>query len=572
MQQSSGTQGRPWSFPRLVGSAFALVLSMATIGACTEAPEPPPSSQGIDGDALQRRSNARGNRGRNRWRVNSQTMDGTYNNWSRPEWGATFTQLKRMAIDDYADGVAEPSGADRQNPRAVSNILAHQGEYESKPNPFGASDFVWQWGQFLDHDLGLTDGNQEPAHIPVPAGDPWFDPQSTGTQIIPFSRSLYDPETGTDNPRQQENEITAWIDGSMVYGSSEERLFALWDPETGRLRTSEGDRLPYNEASLNNANGFVRDPTTLFLAGDVRANEQVGLAAMHTLFVREHNRLVDSYRGNADKRFRKARRMVIAQIQHITYTEFLPALIGPDALEPYCGYDWSIHPGLFNEFSVAAFRLGHSMVNEQLARFDASGNPAPGPLSLRESFFNAPTHLQKGSDLEPVLRGLAWQTHQRVDVHVVESLRNFLFGPPGSGGLDLVSLNIMRGRDHGVPSYNEMRMLMGLGRVESFADITPSPELQRKLEEAYGRVDLVDLWVGGLAEEPLYDEGSQVGPLFRAIVAYQFQALRDADRFWYERHLSRRELKTVRSRTLADVIRDNTGIGDELSDDVFHVP
>ena len=562
---------------RGTGRFLMMAIGLATLVACSQ-PEPASRSpQGIDGDVLSRRQDAQDHRepppppalaGRT-----DRSYDGSNNNPGEPEWGASFTHLKRMAHPAYADMTSDMAGTNRPNPRTISNTLVHQGESESLPNPFGGSDFVWQWGQFLDHDLGLTDGTGERADIPVPTGDPWFDPQGNGGVVIPFSRASFDPDTGAESPREQDNEITAWIDGSMVYGSSRARMEALKEPNSPRLKTSEGDRLPYNADGLVNANGFAPDPASLFVAGDVRCNEQVGLAAMHTLFVREHNRIVETLEGTDEERFEQARRMVIAEIQHITYNEFLPALIGPAALPPYQGYDPSMHPGLYNEFSVAAFRIGHSMVNETLLRLDAQGNPvAGGPLTLRNAFFNAPSHITGWEDLDPILRGLAAQPHQKLDVMIVESLRNFLFGPPGAGGLDLVSLNIHRGRDHGMPAYNHMREIMGVPRARTFADITADPVLQADLETAYGHPDLVDLWIGGLAEDPMIAEGSQVGPLFRGILVHQFVSLRDGDRYWYEMHLTPSELAQVRTRTLADIIRDNTGIGAELPDDVFHVP
>ena len=153
----------------------------------------------------------------------------------------------------------------------------------------------------------------------------------------------------------------------MVYGSSNERAVALREsPDSPFLATSTGNLLPFNTQDLSNATGPVSDPSVLFLAGDVRANEQIGLTAMHTLFVREHNRVAEILQANnrhhsAEEIFQSARRIVIAQIQMITYQEFLPALLGPDTMPRYRGYNPRIRPDMFNEFTVAAFRLGHSL-------------------------------------------------------------------------------------------------------------------------------------------------------------------------------------------------------------------
>ncbi|MEO0983705.1 MAG: peroxidase family protein [Pseudomonadota bacterium] len=509
------------------------------------------------------------------------SFDGKGNNVENPDWGSTFVHLQRLAPADYSDGISELAGVLRPNARVVSNSVVAQAEDEFMSNEFGGTDFVWQWGQFIDHDLDLTDGAEEAADIEIPMGDPFFDPAGTGDEVIFFNRALSDPSTGTDpsNPREQENEITSWLDGSMVYGSDDTRAAALREgPDSPFLKTSAGDLLPFNVDSLSNANSFVTDPTTLFLAGDVRVNEQVGLAVMHTLFVREHNRwaaILQAERPGVDAEtiFQNARRLVVAEIQIITFEEFLPALIGANAIPPYEGYDPTVNPTIFNEFSVAAYRLGHSMVNAQLLRLDAAGEEiAAGHLNLRDAFFNAPSMLQSDGDLDPILRGLAAQLHQKLDAHIVSDLRNFLFGQPGSGGLDLASLNIQRGRDHGVPSYNDTRVALGLPRAASFNDITSDAAMAQALFDTYFDVDEVDLWVGGLAEDPVAEEGSQLGPLFRAILAKQFTDLRDGDRFWYENDLTPEELDRVGNMTLARVIRANTDIGPELQSNVFLTP
>jgi len=505
------------------------------------------------------------------------TIDGTGNNLNNVTWGASFTHLQRMGDASYSDGISNMFFASRTDPREISNIVVHQDNGRNILNTHGTTDFLWQWGQFIDHDIDLTDGSAaEPENLLIPRGDEFFDPNNTGRVEMSFHRAIYDPDTGTDvnNPREHENEITSWIDASNA------RAEALRDPnDRALLRTSAGNLLPFNTENLTNANGPVRDATTLFLAGDVRANEQVGLTSLHTLFVREHNRLAELFRtrdpqASAEAVFNSARRLVIAEIQKITFEEHLPALLGPDAIPPYSGYDATLNPSIYSEFSAAAFRLGHSMVSDNLLRLNASGNPtAEGSLRLRDAFFTAPQLLQSEADIDPILRGLATQRHQRIDVHVVNSLRNFLFGNPMAGGLDLAALNIQRGRDHGLPSYNDMREDMGMERVQSFVMITDDVELQQSLTRANGgHVNHIDLWLGGLAETPLTSAGSQLGELFQAILVKQFTELRDGDRFWYERDLSAEELELLADVTLASVIRNNTGIGDELQDDVFRVP
>ncbi|MCH7950628.1 MAG: peroxiredoxin [Candidatus Dadabacteria bacterium] len=505
----------------------------------------------------------------------TRSIDGSGNNLQDPLMGATFIELLRLVFSDYADGISEIPEAGLPSARVVSNIVSSQDELI--PNTLNASDYIWQWGQFVDHDIGLTDGVNppEPADIPVPAGDPFFDPLDTGTQVIAFNRSVFDTSTGTgiDNPRQQINKITAWIDASNVYGSDVERAIALRTNDgTGRLDTSAGDLLPFNTEGLPNDGG--PDPS-LFLAGDVRSNEQVGLTSMHTLFVREHNRYVEELAAerpglSGDRLYERGRRFVGALMQAITYNEFLPALLGEGAIPAYNGYNPNVNASIANIFSAAAYRFGHSMLNPEILRLDQNLNVIPeGNLPLRDAFFTPETITDEGG-IDPILRGLAKQIAQRVDPFIIDAVRNFLFGPPGSGGLDLAALNIQRGRDHGLPKYNDTREQMGLTRVESFQDISSDPEIQMRLEDAFGNVDDIDIWTGGLSEDLV--PGSHLGELFHLIIKIQFESLRDGDRFWYERKLSGAELQEVQVTQLSDVIRRNTSIGFELQDNVFLVP
>lgn len=503
------------------------------------------------------------------------SIDGSGNHATDSIRGATHILLSRWIPAAYTDGVQALAGQNRLSPRAISNRVSAQPA--AFPNARGASDFLWQWGQFLDHDIDLTDGANPPelANIGVPAGDPYFDPDGTGTMSITFNRSLYDPASGgisADNPRQQINEITAWIDASNVYGSDQERALALRTNDgAGRLRVSEGNLLPFNTEGLANAGG---SSAMLFLAGDVRANEQVGLTTMHTLFMREHNRLADEIRAanpdlDGEEIYQRARRLVGAQMQVITYREYLPALLGPDALAPYTGYRPEVNANIANIFATGAYRYGHSALSPTLLRLDAQGNEiAAGHLALRDAFF-APQRLTDEGGIEPILRGLAHQVCESIDPYVIDDVRNFLFGPPGAGGFDLAALNIQRGRDHGLPDYNAVRIALNLAPRRRFAEINADPEIQTRLAAAYASVDDIDVWVGGLAEPP--QPGAMVGELIFTVLKAQFEALRDGDRYWYQQTLTPEEIQQVENTRLADIIRRNTTINQEISDNVFRV-
>lgn len=404
--------------------------------------------------------------------------------------------------------------------------------------------------------------------ISVPRGDPWFDPFNTGSQSIPMQRALYG-ELSESGSLQHPNLITSFIDASMVYGSDDARAAALRSGVGGKLKVSTGNLLPINntqtfpDGPLENDNAGPSDPSTLYAAGDVRANENVGLLSLHTLLVREHNRLADQLAaqdpGLSDEElYQQARRLVGAMVQHITYNEYLPVLLGEDALPAYTGYDQTVDPAVSTLFSGAAFRVGHTQLIPNFQRLDANNQPLPGgELPLRFAFFNASAIGADG--IEPYLRGLYATLSQEVDPYVIDDVRNFLFGPPGSGGMDLASINIQRGRDLGLPSYNQARLDFGLPAVTSFAEITSDPVIAAALASVYDNVDQIDVWVGGLAED--HAAGSQVGPLFQNIIADQFTRSRDGDRYWYENgQFTSGELSLIRSTTLAELMARNSSV------------
>jgi len=495
------------------------------------------------------------------------SIDGTGNNPIDPLRGSVGVALLRHTTNAYGDGSGTPAGEGEPSTREISNLVVAQDRL--LPNAENTSDFLWQWGQFLDHDIDLTPTADpaEPFNIPVPLGDPYFDPEGTGTQVIALNRSLYKM---IDGVRQQLNMITAFIDASQVYGSDEARALELRMLDgTGSLKVSEGNLLPYN------IHGFPNVPdtsATYFLASDVRANEQVGLSTMHTLFVREHNywaRFAKQQQPwlNDDSIYYQARAFVGAEMQIITYRDFIPRLLGPNALPSYKGYNPKLDPGIENAFSTGAFRVGHTMLSPVLLRLDKN-NQSIGDIALRNAFFN-PT-LISSVGIEVYLRGLAKQAHQTIDGYIVDDVRNFLFGPPGAGGFDLASLNMQRGRDHGLPRYNVVRQDFGLAAKSSFADVSSDPVMQAKLASCFATVNDIDLWMGALSEDHV--NGGQVGELIFTILRDQFTRLRDGDRFWYQTYLPPKWVKYLEDQTLAMIIRRNTPIGHELQRDVFQVP
>jgi peroxidase len=524
--------------------------------------------------------------------VEWRSIDGADNNTANPMQGAAETRQIRFGYGaQFPDGFGDAIivAPQRANPRTISNTIHAQSE--SVLNDRHLTDWVFQWGQFITHDIDLTRNGPEgntlstgavgDFHIPIEnPNDP------LGPNPIPFNRSEFDPATGTPDPvpgtprlnrREVINSVTSYIDGSLVYGSDPERAVALRTFQGGRLKTSANGLLPpLNDDGLPNADPFQLG-TSLFLAGDVRSNEQTGLTVTHTLFIREHNRLADRiaslYPELSDVEiFQIARRIVGAEIQIITYDEYLPAVLGGDRAPRSrdAVYDPAVNASITNSFAHAAFRFGHSQISETTLLVDNSGRTLGG-LSIRDTFFDPDLLKNNPGNVELVLKGLASQVGQENDLFLVDGVRNNLFGPPGSGGLDLAALDIQRGRDHGLPDYNTMRAAYGLARVTSFAEISSDLQIQVKLQYLFGNVNNIDAFVGGLAEDHL--PGSSVGPLIQAIVGNQFERLRDGDRFFYTndaflQSASVRRIIDLNEVSLAQIIRWNTTIT-HIQDDVF---
>ncbi|MFE7077804.1 peroxidase family protein [Streptomyces sp. NPDC057620] len=506
------------------------------------------------------------------------SVTGYGNNLSHPGRGAAGSVFLRRTPIGYADGVSAPAGAARPSARVVSNIVCKQ--ETGTLNAQRLTDLTWMWGQFLNHEFNLIAAADplETMGIPVPADDPAFPP---GSQI-PLTRSAYDPSTGRGRrkPRQQLNSFGSYIDGSPVYGSDEGRAAALRAIRnlgpvaaySSALKTgtgADGPVMPLNAAGLFNQT--VGPAAGFFLAGDERANTGYGLMSIHTLFVREHNRLAaliaaERPTASAEEVFQHARKWVGALIGSITFQEFVPAILGPDAIGAYDGYDPHTDATMSAEFATFGFRFGHSMLSPDLIIVDNDGQVLQS-VPHEQALLNIGIVNKYG--VGPVLKGFASQIMQEIDVSVIEAMRSIRF--PGAPPLDLVAVDIQRARDHGIADYNQCRTAYGLPPLRTFGDVTPDPVVQAKLAAAYGELRFLDPLIGGLAEPHV--PGTAFGPLLTAVIIEQLTRTRAGDRLWFENDpaLTAGEVAEIKSTRMSDVIKRNTQIT-HLQDDVFHLP
>lgn len=497
-------------------------------------------------------------------------ITGYNNNIENPLWGNKDSYFLKLTENGFGDGIKSLSGENRPNARLISNIIFEQ--QQAVPDELQLTAYNWAFGQFIDHDINLVGVDySEPIFVKVPEGDKHFTP---GSSIHVF-RTIGAEGTGTsiDNPRSFKNEITSFIDASNVYGSDSARNVWLRTFKDGKLKISDGDLLPWNTFSGQfndkidpHAPELANDTQVndkLFVAGDIRANENPLLLALHTLFVREHNRLCDEIKSihpdwNDEKIYQLARKYVGAYLQSIVYYEWLP-MQGIN-LPEYSGYNPEINPGISNLFSAAAFRLGHSQIGEILLRLDNDNNEIiQGNLNLKDAFFN-PLLINFSGGIEPFLKGMNIQIEQKLDTKMVGALRNYLFGDPDFGGLDLAAINIMRSRERGIPDYNTIRANFGLEKIEDFSQITSDSLLANQLKFLYGNVDNIDAWVGLLAEDHV--ENTIFGPLLKIIIEDQFIRLRDGDRFYFENDpgFSSEEIEKIKNTKFHDIIMRNTDL------------
>ncbi|KAK6174185.1 hypothetical protein SNE40_017507 [Patella caerulea] len=502
------------------------------------------------------------------------TINGTCNNILEPQLGQSNGRFKRYLQAEYDDGYSSPRIYSRNRtctdyviyrkcikqllPSARTVSAAIHTEYNiSSPNTV----MLMQWGQFLDHDFTaaaiVQPAEENPCcnHSDVRAGKLHPDSFISDGQCFPipivqdpsdrhFNRTCMnfirsksiDDRIGFFRPREQQNLLTAFIDGSNVYGSDDTTASHLRG-QNGRMKTSGNNLLP-----RGNDGDCIRDNAPYcFAAGDERVHVFPGLTAMHTAFVRLHNYLVEKFDNHTtwdgEKLYQESRKVVGAILQRITYTEWLPEILNSYTMHQYrlneggYQYNQNVNPSISGVFGTAAFRFGHSLIPDFLV-IDGQEKPS-------RKLFNNPQHVF--TSLDSIVANLLSNPAQMRDRFVSREVSDHLFERNGIG-FDLPAFNIQRGRDHGLPSYNMFRYFCGLPEVTSFNSSylgNAGPSLQ----SVYAHVDDIDVFAGGMSEPNL--PGSNLGPLFSCIIAQQFQDLKYGDSFWYETSDQQRGFKAA---------------------------
>lgn len=452
------------------------------------------------------------------------TFDGSCTSVGNKMWGSTGT-----ALYSYLHGHSskDPTGTDLPSPRLVSNVLCTQND--DVFNARGLSEFVVFFGQFIDHNIVATVANpNEPMPIEIPPDDPVF---GNTTATLHFVRNLRAVPEGEPTAERPVNVLSSAFDLAAVYGADPVRASNLRTFENGMLKTSAGNMLPYNVNNLFNA---PTSDTRFYLAGDHRANEHPVLTSLHTLFVREHNRLAQELNAtfpdwNDDQLYNMSRMINWSQFQKIVFEEWFPAMTGRK-LRRYTRHRKWANPSVSDVFSTAAFRIGHTLVGNSVSRM-GPGNVEMPKMDMKDMFFVPWAVAADG--IETYVRGAVQNPAQEVDVLVHSSLRNFLFSAvPEEKGFDLIALNLQRSRDHAIPPYNIVRRLYGRPAANKFSQITRNVALQSKLQSVYGTVDRVEAWIGLLAEDHL--KGASMGRTMFKIWQKEFTRMRTGDRFYYE--------------------------------------
>ncbi|XP_003791842.1 dual oxidase 1 [Otolemur garnettii] len=500
------------------------------------------------------------------WEV--QRFDGWYNNLMEHRWGSKGSRLQRTIPASYADGVYQPLGEPYlPNARDLSNTaMKGPAGQASQRNRTVLGVF---FGYHVLSDLVSVETPGCPAeflNIRIPPGDPVFDPDQRGDVVLPFQRSRWDPETGRSpsNPRDLTNEVTGWLDGSSIYGSSHSWSDALRSFSKGQLASGPDPAFPRDSqnsllmwAAPDPATG-QRGPQGLYAFGAEKGNRDPFLQALGLLWFRYHNLWAQ----------RLASPCPLSDPQNIALYEWLPSFLQKTPPE-YTGYKPFLDPSISPEFVVASEQFLSTMVPPGIYMRNSSCH-FQGVINQNSSVSRAfrvcnnywkreHPNLRSAKDVDALLLGMASQIAEREDHVVVEDVRDFWPGPLKFSRTDHLAGCLQRGRDLGLPSYTKAREALGLPPITRWQDI--NPELTRSdgtVLEAIAVLYNQDLSRLELLPGGLLESHGDPGPLFSTIVLNQFVRLRDGDRYWFENIknglFSEQEIAEIRNTSLWDVL------------------
>uniref|UniRef100_A0A2L2Y7L8 Peroxidase n=1 Tax=Parasteatoda tepidariorum TaxID=114398 RepID=A0A2L2Y7L8_PARTP len=495
-------------------------------------------------------------------------IDGSCNNIKNPEWGKSEGCLQRILPFDYADRISKPrvscTGNPLPNPRLVSNVF-HQQKHSKKDDLTTA---FMEWGQMLAHDLSLNDVFKTPESgynlpiqccnpgpvindrcfsLPVPPGDPFY--PKYGVTCISFARTVPCPVCRAGQ-RVHWNQNTGYHDLSLVYGSTPDEAQKLRSGDRGMLDVDYTPKAGPILPSVPIEDLCVSPPgqSACFKAGDTRVNQNPFLIVVHTYLMRHHNFICQELsevnpHWDDEKLYQEGRRLNIAIAQFITYSAYLPNVLGeimqkeginvlPGA--KYTKYDPELEPTIADEYATAAARYGHTLIPSRLSQIDPKTNEEHGAW-LRDLYYN-PFGFRYGM-YDETAKGMTVDRKEKHDVFLVDDVRNYLYRRTylnETTGRDLAAVSILRGRDHGIPGYTYYLSYFFNITIRSFEDlekVLPAKSVEL-LEGLYESPHDIDLYSAGLAE--YYVPGGFVGPTFGAILGQQYKRIKFGDRYWFE--------------------------------------
>ncbi|XP_023294043.2 peroxidase isoform X1 [Lucilia cuprina] len=538
------------------------------------------------------------------------TYDGSCNNFQFPGYGIAKSRYSRILRPKYGDGQYAPSkstaGHALPNPRVLSLSLYGEDTLSDSYRTL----LTMQFGQFVAHDIsqlyseGLPDDCcANPKHkmcysIPLHPFGPIA--MTSGKTCLSFARSLSDKDIAcapSGLPYAEKiTTTTAFLDLSSVYGNSLEQNIKVRQYKGGLLKTSLYNSKQFLPIQSSSSRECPANNEQCYSIPDNRNQFTPIIAVLQTIFVREHNRLAKilsqiNPHYSDERIFQVARKINIAQYQKITFYDWLPLILGPMyslanrliySISPYeyvNDYDRNLDPAPFAEYAASAFRYIHQSIPGWFSMV-SSGRNSNQTMRLSDYFDRQDSMklLMEGNNFDSLIRGLATQLEKRADGNVDREIkhhfdRKFF----DEFGTDLKAIDIQRGRDYGLPSYNDYREQCGLARAYQWSDFINeiSEEKIELLKKFYSSPNDIDLTIGGSYENHSGD--SMLGPTFQCIIGKQFFKIRAADRFFYEHEdknsgFTRDQLAAIRKISFASIFCANGNNLQCIQPNVFIFP